>query len=216
MQPADTSTSPISKKEACEILNISYNTTRLQKIIDEHLEHQQYVAKRRAQNRGKPAENFEIAEAVTSYLRGESVTEIAKRLYRPVTFVKGIIERVGVPQRPATAEERMSLDYIPEECVTDSFSIGDVVWSAKYHTTAVIEKELDVDYQAEQAGFSDVNYERKYSSKCYRIFVLQKKDDDSEHFFHRVGDSGFFAYALAYDLGKLTHLEQYGINLRKI
>ena len=29
---------PVTKKEACEILNIRYNTTRLQKIIDDHLE----------------------------------------------------------------------------------------------------------------------------------------------------------------------------------
>ena len=29
---------PITKKEACEMLNIRYNTTRLQRIIDEHTE----------------------------------------------------------------------------------------------------------------------------------------------------------------------------------
>ena len=30
--------SPITKKEACEMLNIRYNTTRLQRIIDDYLE----------------------------------------------------------------------------------------------------------------------------------------------------------------------------------
>ena len=30
--------SPITKKEACGILNIRYNTTRLKKIIDDYLE----------------------------------------------------------------------------------------------------------------------------------------------------------------------------------
>jgi len=29
---------PITKKEACEVLNISYNTTRLSKIIEEFKE----------------------------------------------------------------------------------------------------------------------------------------------------------------------------------
>ena len=29
---------PITKKEACEILNIRYNTTRLQRIIEENTE----------------------------------------------------------------------------------------------------------------------------------------------------------------------------------
>ena len=40
--------SPITKKEACEILNIRYNTTRLQKIIDEHLEMTAFREKRKA------------------------------------------------------------------------------------------------------------------------------------------------------------------------
>ena len=33
---------PITKKEACEMLNISYNTTRLNKIIENHHEEQAY------------------------------------------------------------------------------------------------------------------------------------------------------------------------------
>ena len=36
---------PITKKEACEILNIRYNTTRLQRIIDDHLELWEYKIK---------------------------------------------------------------------------------------------------------------------------------------------------------------------------
>ena len=48
-------TYPISKKEACGILNITYNTTRLQRIIDEFEETQTYREKRKAQNKGKAA-----------------------------------------------------------------------------------------------------------------------------------------------------------------
>jgi len=36
---------PITKKEACEILNISYNTTRLKKIIEEYKDR---IARRKA------------------------------------------------------------------------------------------------------------------------------------------------------------------------
>ena len=46
---------PITKKEACEVLSISYNTTRLNKIIAEFEERQEYVAKRKATNKGKRA-----------------------------------------------------------------------------------------------------------------------------------------------------------------
>ena len=60
--------SPITKKEACGILNISYNTTRLQRIIDEFEETQTYREKRKAQNKGKAATKDEVADAVTRFL----------------------------------------------------------------------------------------------------------------------------------------------------
>ena len=36
VQEALTGDTPITKKEACEMLNISYNTTRLNRILAEH------------------------------------------------------------------------------------------------------------------------------------------------------------------------------------
>ena len=46
---------PITKKEACEMLNISYNTTRLSRILDEHNEVVSFREVRKSQNRGKKA-----------------------------------------------------------------------------------------------------------------------------------------------------------------
>ena len=205
--------SPISKKEACEILNIAYNTTRLDKIIAEHLERREYVKKRKAMNRGRPASDTEIGEAVAGYLRGEPINEIAAALYRSPAFIKALIDRVGVPERTST-EDSLEYDYIPEQCVAESFEAGEIVWSAKYHSAAIIEKELSVDYQAEKPGFLDVNYEKKYSSKCYAIYVLTRSTDDDDVFSRR--KPGFYAYALAYDLAKLEHLKQYGVDLSTI
>ena len=42
---------PITKKEACSILNISYNTTRLANIIQEHEETMRYRELRKNQNK---------------------------------------------------------------------------------------------------------------------------------------------------------------------
>jgi len=161
-------------------------------------------------NRGKPATDQEIGEAVAGYLRGEPVNEIAASLYRSPAFVKNLIERVGVPERVST--ESIEYDYIPEECVAEEFSSGEIVWSAKYHSAAIVENELSVNYQAEKPGYSDVNYEKKYSSKCYSIYVLTKTDDDD--FSKR--KAGFSAFALAYDLAKLEHLKKYGVDLSAI
>jgi hypothetical protein len=202
---------PISKKEACSILNIAYNTTRLQRIIDDYEDKVSYRELRKKQNRGRAATSTEIAEAVERFLSGDSIAEIAFGLFRSPAFVKGIIERVGVPQK---TDEKV--DYLPEECISESFADGELVWSAKYSAPAIIEREISVDYQAEQLGFSDVNYEKKYSSKCYAIWVLQRHDEDAEDLWARVKTGGFNAFSLAYDLGKLEHLKEYGVKLQNL
>ena len=119
--------SPITKKEACGILNISYNTTRLQRIIDEFEETQTYREKRKSQNKGKAATKDEVADAVTRFLSGDAISEIAAGLYRSAGFIKAIIERTGVPQK---GEHKY--DILPEQCVAESFEEGEIVWSAKY------------------------------------------------------------------------------------
>ena len=57
---------PITKKEACEVLSISYNTTRLNKIIAEFEERQEYVAKRKATNITTTAQSHPTIEATAS------------------------------------------------------------------------------------------------------------------------------------------------------
>ena len=47
----------------------------------------------------------------------------------------------------------------------------------------------------------------KYESKGYRVYILEKSEET-------VG--GFYAYQLACELGKLSHLEKYGVDLNKI
>lgn len=202
---------PISKKEACSILNIAYNTTRLQRIIDDFEETQAYRSKRKLQNKGKAATKDEVADAVTRFLSGEPISEIASGLYRSSGFVKAIIERVGVPQKQEGA-----YDYLPEECVAEDFAIGEIVWSAKYHGPAIIRAELSVDYQAERPGYRDVNYEKKYGTKAYNIWVIEKIDDDYSERWTTSTGGGFAATQLAYDLGKLSHLKEHGVDLSRI
>jgi len=202
----------ITKKEACDILNIAYNTTRLDKIIAEYYEQLEYVASRKRKNRGQAATNQEVSEAVAGYLRGEPIADIAKNLYRSPAFVKALIEKVGVPER-VVGEDSAEVDYLPEQCIAESFNIGDIVWSAKYHSSAIIEDEISVDYQAERPGYLDVNYERKYNSKCYAIYVLARSEDDSVY---EKRKPGFSAFSLAYDLGSLEHLKEYGVDLHTL
>lgn len=191
---------PISKKEACSILNITYNTTRLGRIIEEHKHQKEIDTKRRAANRGKPATEQEIKDVVEWYLEGDSKKDIADRLYRSMTFVTNIIETVGVPQRKP-GQTYMSYEPLPDLCISDKFEPGELVWASKYQAIAEIVKEYP--YLCKNG-----------ISRVYQISVLEKVEEQSPYF-HPRDIGGFYANQPAYELGKLTHLEKYGVNIRK-
>ena len=220
--PASESTStdsstlkPITKKEACDILNIAYNTSRLSKIIEDYDEQKAYVKKRKAGLRGRPASDAEIAEACTSFLGGHTISDISKRLFRAPAFIRSLLERVGVPSRPNNKEERLTPHYFPDECVSTDFSMGEVAWSATYHSTVIVKERLDLEWLANKKGMVNVDYEAKYGCPCYAIYIVQDVDSE-DTFFSSVQSGGFSAYAPAYELGKLTHLEKYGVNLQRL
>ena len=115
---------PITKKEACEMLNISYNTTRLSKIIDNYHEEKEYRRKRMSKNRGKPASKIELKDMIEMYLDGQPVTDIARYLFRSPAFVKANLDRIGVPTRVSEGEKFI----VPDECVKYEFEVGEWVW----------------------------------------------------------------------------------------
>ena len=188
---------PITKKEACQILNITYNTTRLNSIIPDFEDKLHFRAKRKAQLKGKPASKDEIKSAIQSYLRGESVSEISQGMYRSAGFIRAILDRVGVPTRPVAIEERKGCAFLPDQCVAEEFTEGERVWSAFYHAPAIVGKQ-----------YEDPMYEEKYAGKCYSIYVLEESES--------LNVGGYHGASIAYDLGKLTHLEQHGIDTTKI
>ena len=194
------------------MLNIAYNTARLQRIIDDYQDKVEYRALRKKQNRGRAATDAEIREAVERYLSGDSIAEIASGLFRSSGFVRSLIDKVGVP---TGVSETGAVNMLPDSCIADSFDPGEIVWSATYNKPARVDYEVSVDYQAERAGFKDVNYEEKYGSKCYAIYIIEDVREDTEKWAN-VDTGGFAAYSLAYDLGKLKHLEKYGVDLSKI
>ncbi len=192
--------SPITKKEACGILNIRYNTTRLQKIIEEHNDTKQFRETRKNQNKGKAATRDEIRSVVQYYLDGDNISTIANSIYRSPAFVKNIVERLGVPQKLADSDyQGMRKAMLPEQCVSETFTVGEKVWSPRHNKFAEIVEEFDTEYNRE-----------KYSCPCYRLWVLEPCDT-SQTFFPWVDGSrtGFTSFGLAYELGSLRHLEEY-------
>ena len=120
---------PITKKEACGILNIRYNTTRLQKIIDDHLDTKAFRETRKSQNKGKAATEDEIRSVVKMYIDGFNISGIADSIYRSPAFVKNIVERVGIPQKLAESDyDGMRNAMLPEQCVAEEFDYNEKVW----------------------------------------------------------------------------------------
>ena len=189
---------PITKKEACEILHIAYNTTRLNKIIADHNETIEFRARRKAQNKGKGVTEAEKVSIVKHYLNGAVVSDIAKALYRSPAFIKVIIERMGVPQKlPDTDYEGIRNAMIPEPCVSEDFIEGERVWSAQGNCIAVVKREVTKSHDFE-----------KHGSKCYLLWEIEMAECESPYF-GLVRDAGHFAPRLAYNIGSLRHLQEY-------
>lgn len=132
---------PISKKDACAMLCIAYNTTRLASLIEKHKEKKAATKLRREALRGKPATPAEIQYIVSGYLEGETISGLAERSYRGTSFIRGILEQYGVPIR-ATAHDYFKPELIPEAAMQQRFKVGETVYSARYDSLAKIHHEL--------------------------------------------------------------------------
>lgn len=173
---------PITKKEACETLNISYNTSRLNKIIQEYKDKMEYRKKRYDNNKNKPFSELDIKELVTDYLNGDSIASIAASLYRSTHIIKKKIEELHLPERTKDASYQ-NPDIIPDEAVAEEFAIGELVWSARYNAVAEIKQKWGIN---------------KFDSDVYRIWVFGKHNQS--------------AYQPWWELGKLEVVKRFNLD----
>lgn len=184
LNPIEDGVKAITKKDACQILGMSYNTKRLDQIIDEYHARVELERKRRAERRGKAATHEEVTYAIGEYIGGETIDAISKALYRSPAFVKGILEKHSVPIR-ATSHDYFRPQLIPDGAVRERFATGEVVYSARYDSTARIDGELE---RSPIHGW------------IYRVWLLSEK-------WHQ------FAYQPASELASLEHLRELGVQV---
>jgi hypothetical protein len=170
---------PITKKDACQILGMSYNTTRLAQVLEDYKQKKQREKDNRDKKRGKPADLSEIKFAVSDYLKGESVDQIAKSLYRTSYFVKKILEDHNIPIRN-TSYNYFKPSLIPEAAVRDRFQLAEVVYSARYDSTARIDSE---------------QWSTQHKCWVYRIWLISDKWQQ-------------YAYQEAAELASLEHVQE--------
>ena len=174
---------PGTKKDACQILGITYNTTRLATIIEQYKAKKAKELERRAALRGKPATSDEINYVIQEYLEGNTVDSISKSLYRSAGFVSQLLERYDVPKR-ASSQDYFRPELIPEGAMRSRFAVGEIVYSARYDSIARIDTEQ-----------SDPRY-----GWVYRIWLLADKWKQS-------------AYQEACELASLQHLRGLGVKI---
>lgn len=170
-----------TKKAACGILGIAYNTTRLATIIERYHENVAFEKKQRAARRGKAVDTEEAVSMIEQYLAEASMESVAKTHWRGTALVKATLSKHGaLLKSPKTDYHNPEL--LPDECVVDTVKVGQLVWSSRYNGPA----EVDA----------------VYPNDVYRIWVL--------------GPQCQFSMQPIEELGSLKHLEDLGVNIKRI
>ena len=160
-----------------------YNTTRLATILENYKEKKAKDAERRAALRGKPATSDEINFVIQEYMEGATVDSISKSLYRASGFVATILDKYEVPSR-AASQDYFRPELIPEGAMRDRFTVGEVIYSARYDSCARIDKE---------------SHDPRYGW-IYRIWLLSDKWLQS-------------AWQPSEELASLEHLRKLGVKI---
>lgn len=184
LEPQEEGAKPITKKLACELLGMAYNTKRLDQVIQEYTERKSKERERRAAKRGKPATTDEVQYVIQDYLSGETVDSISKSLYRSTAFVKGILEKYHVPIRSAK-HDYFHPELIPDGAVRERFRVGEIVYSARYDSTARIDAEIE---NSPKHGW------------VYRLWLIADKWQQC-------------CYQPASELASLEHLRELGVKI---
>lgn len=133
-----------TKKAACEILGIKYNTARLAKIINEYFETKERDKRLRAKKRREAISPSERLDIITEYLAGNSVSQLSDSFYRSQAVLNRVIDKAGARMRSQNTDYFNPI-LLPEECLADSFEVGQVVWSARHNCLAEVMAKFNDD-----------------------------------------------------------------------
>jgi len=168
---------PITKKEACNMLKIAYNTSRLNRIIEDYKGRLELAKKRKAAVRGTPISTMDRQEIVQEYLSGTSISEIAESVYRSPAVVKNILRQYNIPIRNK-AYSYFDPVFLEDDSSAEDYKKGDLVFSARYNSPAYIDKLVKTSVE---------------HGSVYRIWIL--------------GDRSQFAVQPYYELADLRSIQ---------
>lgn len=173
-----------TKKDACQLLGMAYNTTRLASIIQNFKDKAAKDSERRSALRGKPVTLEDASYMITEYLDGATIDAISSATYRSPQMIKRTLEEYSVPIR-ASSHDYFSPELIPSGAVKERFVVGEVAYSARYDSKVIVEKEY---------------LDKNNLGYIYRIWLTSEKWKQ-------------YAYTEAFELASLSHLLEKGIRL---
>ena len=153
---------PITLKQGCSMLGITYNTTRLRKLITEHK--QSIITNKaiRAKMLRTPVTNADRKAVVESYITGESITAISMALYRSIAVVKRILSEYNIPLTHNALLEK----------VTEGYNKDDLVYSVKYNCPALVM----------------FRKESKTHGACYNLYLLGGEEQRAYQPYYELAD----------------------------
>ena len=156
-----------TKKRSCEILGVSSNPV-MERLIKEHVEGKERDKRLRAEKRKKPVLNTEVADWVTDYLSGSSLTDLVDRYYRSANVIKMHLAKHGAFMRVNGSTDPLKPEMLPEICAAESFSAGDMVWVAKYNCIGEIRAEYKGNYRVQllEENNQQYTYQPAYELGC--------------------------------------------------
>ena len=169
--------SPITKKKACELLNISYNTTRLNKIMQSYSDKRDFSLERKKKLRNTPLTEEEISYIISSYLEEVSLSEISDRVFRSLGIVKRTLQKYNIPLRTSKTSFTNPV-FLSENSISEEYNIGDLVYSAKYSQPAKISKFITKDkigYTYRLWLLHDMQYVYQHHYELADLTEVQKK-----------------------------------------
>ena len=136
---------PITKIVACEMLSISYNPARLNKIVAEHKEKIEFRAKMRKKMRSQPIDKATASDIASSYLSGSSLQDISNRTYRSINVVKNVLKKYNIPIRSAAVDYFHPIFIDDDAAIAENYKVGDLVYSARYDCPVTIKASQNTD-----------------------------------------------------------------------
>ena len=127
---------PITKKKACELLGIKYNTKRLDKLVEERKETKERISRNKKKKMGTELSDSEISYIISSYIEGDSLESISNSVYRSIPLLKKVLEDLCIP--PRMKKEESKNITIPDNAVLKEASPGEIVFSIRYNQYADI------------------------------------------------------------------------------